>query len=82
MLRAMACLLLAQGSCSPCPTGRDLVDLVNSPHGCACGGLRHTESTETTDYSALLRSRFFYVTQIAQIARIFLLALLAGADAD
>ena len=30
------------------------INLVNLPHGCARGGLCHTDSTDITDFSALL----------------------------
>ena len=101
---------------SPCPAGRDLVDLVDYfpsgivrvrgwfkscrflygiagcarwiglslargvtqisqipqiiLHRCARGFLWHTDITDTTDYFASLRSRFFYATQITRISQI------------
>ena len=60
MLRAM------DGSTdSPCPAGRNLVDLVNSPHGCARGGLCHTDCTDITD---------FLLAALAGLTRAFLFA--------
>ena len=48
------------------------INLVNLPHGCARGGHCHTDSTDITDFSALLclqRADAFFFLLLAVLAK-------------